>query len=230
MQEGFVNFNSGNNFDPNTLAQNTSTVIMFLVINDVSPSIRNYASAMNTIAKDTFIGNLKNSHRKGDIVVKAITFCDDVKHVSGFMPILNVPDDYFDVQPQGTGTALYEAVYEGLKHAIQYREDLEAQGIEVRTAIFISTDGDDNESDGSYEKNVRKMVDDLRSNEAWASSFTINMLGVGRDSIFRQSCKDMGLDPDKCLITVSNSPDEIRKQMGVVSQSVTSSANAGVNF
>jgi len=230
--EGFQNFNNANNFDPNALGQMTSTVIMFLVINDVSPSISSYATNMNTIAKDVFIGNLKNSHRKNDIVVKAITFNEKVEHKSGFMPILSVPDDYFDVAPSGHGTAIYDAVKQGLEHAIKYRQDLEDQGIEVRTAIFISTDGEDNSSAHNAAQKVRDLVDTLRRNEAWASSFTINMLGVGTASYFQDACTQMGLDHTKCLVTVGNSASEIRKQMGVVSQSVSSSSNnaATVNF
>lgn len=229
--EGYQNFNNANNFDPNSLANMTSTVIMFLVINDVSPSIASYASAMNTIARDVFIGDLKKSHRKDDIMIKAITFCEKVEHRSGFMPILSLADDYLDVAPQGNGTALYQAVLEGLEHAVAYRKDLEDQGIEVRTAIFISTDGQDNSSKSHIPFKVKQIIEDLRANESWASSFTINMLGVGNPTYFIDACKEMGLDHNKCLVTVGNSASEIRKQMGVVSQSVSSSrAAAAVNF
>lgn len=232
MNEGFQNFNNGQNFDPNSLANMTSTAIMFLVVNDVSPSIRSYADSMNTISRDVFMGNLKNSHRKDDIVVKTITFSEKVAHKSGFLPITNLQDDYLDVAPQGSGTALYDAVLQGLEHAIQYRQDLEAQGIEVRTAIFISTDGEDNSSAHDATKKIKKIIEDLRRNEAWASSFTINMLGVGNPSYFQNACDEMGLDHTKCLVTVGNSASEIRKQMGVVSQSVSSSSGntAVVNF
>lgn len=230
--EGFQNFNNSQNFDPNSLANMTSTVIMFIVVNDVSPSISSYEHTMNLVAREVFVSDLRNSHRKNDIVVKAITFCERVEHKSGFMPILNVQDDYFDVHNQGRGTALYDAVLQALEHAIQYRKDLEDQGIEVRTAIFISTDGDDNASAPGSANKIKKLVEDLRRNEAWASSFTINMLGVGNPRIFESSCTEMGLDHTKCLVTVGNSASEIRKQMGVVSQSVSSSsgATATVNF
>ncbi len=230
--EGFQNFNNSQNFDPNSLAQLTSTVIMFLVINDVSPSIESYASSMNLVARDVFMGDLKKSHRKDDIVVKAITFCEKVEHKSGFMPIVNLQDTYMDVAPTGRGTALYDAVKQGLEHAIKYRQDLEDQGIEVRTAIFISTDGEDNSSERNAANDVKTLVNTLRSNESWANSFTINMLGVGSPNSFQRACDEMGLDHTKCLVTVGNSAAEIRKQMGVVSQSVSSSSSGApaVNF
>lgn len=230
--EGFQNFNNSQNFDPNSLANMTSTVIMFLVINDVSPSIESYENDMNMIAREVFMKELKGCHRKDDIVIKTITFCEKVEHKSGFMPILNCADDYLDVAATGRGTALYDAVRQGLEHAIAYRKDLEDQGIEVRTAIFISTDGDDNSSSGGSTTEIKRLVGELRRNEAWAASFTINMLGVGNPSIFQRACTEMGLDHTKCLVTVGASAGEIRKQMGVVSQSVSSSSGAAatVNF
>ena len=57
-----------------------------------------------------------------------------------------------------------------------------------------------------------------------------NMLGVGTPSVFERSCREMKLDPTKCLVTVGNSASEIRKQMAVVSQSISSSNNTTVNF
>lgn len=230
--EGFQNFNNAQNFDPNSLANMTSTAIMFIAINDVSPSIEDYEKTMNEVAKEVFIKDLKNSHRKDEIIVKAITFCEKVEHKSGFMPILNVQDDYFDVHNQGRGTALYQAVLEGLEHAIKYRKELEDQGIECRTAIYISTDGMDNSSSRDVPGKIKDIIRDLRKNEAWASSFTINMLGIGDPKYFQSACDEMGLDHTKCLITIGNSAAEIRKQMGVVSQSVSSSSTSApaVNF
>jgi uncharacterized protein YegL len=233
MQENaqFQNFNNANNFDPNSLANQTSTAICFVVVTDVSPSISSYVDSMNTASRDVFMQELKNCHRKDDILIKNIEFCERVSHKSGFLPIVNLNDDYLDVNPQGGGTALYQAVNEALEHAIAYRKDLENQGIEVRTCIFIITDGEDNSSSMKATDEVKAHVEEIRRNEAWTSSFTINMLGVGNPSSFRQSCLDMGLNPDKCLSVIGASAHEIRQQMGVISQSVSSStAAASVNF
>jgi uncharacterized protein YegL len=230
MNEGFVNLNM-QNFDPNALANQTSTVIMFGVVVDVSPSINSYVHVMNDAAREVFMKELKNSHRKNDIVIKCVKFCERVEHVSGFTPILNLPDDYLDSAPTGGGTALYQAVQETLENVVKYRQDLEDQGIEVRTNIFIITDGEDNSSSRGADKRVKAIVEDLKRNEAWANSFTINMLGVGNAANFEAACVAMGLDPTKCLVTVGASGSEIRKQMGVVSQSVSSSSQqAVVNF
>lgn len=227
----FQNLNNANNFDPNALANETSTVIMFVVVTDVSPSIEDYVIPMNDASDEVFMKELKNCHRKNDIVLKNIIFSEKVEHKSGFMPIINLQDDYLTVKPKGSGTALYQAVLEALEHSVKYREDLEAQGIEVRTCIFIITDGEDNSSPIGATKKIKDIVTGLRKNEAWISSFTINMLGVGRQSSFEHSCVEMGLDPKKMLSTIGATAKEIRQQMGVISQSVSSSnASNAVSF
>lgn len=223
-QEGFQNFNTVN-FSPLTLANNTQSVILVALILDVSPSISSYAQQMNAAAREVFLQELRTCHRKDDILVKCITFCEDVEHKSGFAPVTTVPDSYFDVNPTGRATALYRAVKEGLEHTINYRKDLEAQGIDVRSCVYIITDGEDNSSP-SDAKEIAKIVEDMRHKEEWTSTFTINMLGVGDDANFRGACTKMGLNPDKCLDQISDSAHEIRKHMGVVSQSISSSANA----
>lgn len=225
--ENFQNFNT--NFDPNTLANQTSDVIQFVVVLDKSGSVDSFKDVMNTALRDVFMVELKNSHRKNDIVVKCIEFNNKVEHKSGFMPILNLPDDYLELKnPSGT-TALYDAVLEALQHVQQYRDDLEDQGINVRTCVFICTDGEDNASNIKSASEIRTIVDNLRKKEV--GSFNINVLGVGTESMFRQSCIEMGLDPDKCLSTVGATAKEIRQQMGVVSQSVSSStSNTTITF
>lgn len=226
-ESGFQNFNN-QNFDPNQVAQQTSSVIQIVLVLDVSPSIASYAASMNTATTEVFMKELKNSHRKNDILIKAITFCEKVEHKSGFMPILSLTDDYLHIEPQGRSTALYDAVLEALNHVAQYRNDLEDQGIDVRTCVFIVTDGEDMCSSHTAAPAIKQKVEELRSNEAWINSFSINMLGVGKDANFRGSCIEMGLNPDKCLSTIQSTAKEIRAQMGVISQSVSSSA-AGQN-
>jgi uncharacterized protein YegL len=230
MNEGFQNFNRPN-FDPNSLANMTSSVIMFAAVFDKSPSVDGFASDMNMASQEIFMKELKNCHRKDDIVIKKIEFNEKVDHASGFMPIVNLQDDYLNVRPGGHATSLYQAVLEALEHCEKYRTDLENNGVDVRTSIFIMTDGQDNNSPASAANEVKKKIAALRQNEAWMSSFTITMLGVGEERYFRQACIEMGLDPDKCLTTIGANVKDIRKQFGVVSQSVSSSAAAAaVNF
>lgn len=228
-ETGFQSFDQ-QDADPNNFAKMTSSAIMFAAVLDISPSVRPYAQDMTMAMRELFMGELKKSHRKNDIIIKAITFNDQVQHRSGFAPIINLADDYLDIDPPSRGTtALYRAVYEALESTFKYRNDLEDQGIDVRSNICIITDGEDNESP-DYAPKVKALLDELRRNEAWAGSFTITMIGVGQQVNFEAACKEMGLDLS-CLVKIDCSAAEIRKQMGVVSQSISSSApGAPVKF
>jgi hypothetical protein len=229
MQEGFVNF-GGQNYDPNQIANQTSSAILFIVVTDTSASVRSYVHDMNEISKEVFMQELKACHRKDDILIKGIQFDHEVRNTSGFLPITTLPDDYLTVKAEGVSTSLYDAVYVALEQMIAYRTDLEDQGISVRSCIFIVTDGEDNSSAPGASREITKLVNNLRGNEAWITSFSINMLGVGNGANFRQACKDMGLDPDKCLSEVGATAKDIRAQMGVISQSISSGASQAVTF
>lgn len=224
-ETGFQNFNASN-FDPNSLANATSSVIMFGAALDISPSIEDYEDNMNMAMSDVFMHELKNSHRKDDIVISCATFNEDVQHRFGFMPIINLQNDSLNIKASGHGTAIYDAMLQVLENTMKYRESLEDQGIDVRSNICLITDGEDNSSNPNSAPKIKDIISNLRKNEAWAKSFTITVIGVGGKANYENACKTMGLDPKVCLVEVSTSADAIRKQMGVVSQSVSSSSNA----
>lgn len=224
--EGFNSFQNYNtvNFDPSQVANTTSSVIQFIVVLDVSPSIQSYVNDMNNALEELFMKELKNSHRKDDIMIKCITFCEEVEDKSGFMPIVNLQDDYLKVYPKGIGTALYDAVLSSLEQTIKYREDLEDQGVDVRSCIFIATDGEDNHSTFKSPAQINTILQNLRQKESWINSFNITMLGIGNKSSFQHSCDVMGLDHTKCLVTTQDTAKDMRGILGVVSQSVSSSS------
>jgi uncharacterized protein YegL len=228
--EGYQNLGMGN-FDPGAWAQTTTSATLFVVVVDISGSVTGYLNIMNDAMKELFMNELKNCHKKDEISIKLITFGSKVEHKSGFHPIVNMKDDYLHIPYTMGSTALYQGVLEAFEHLKQYRDDLEMQGVNVRSNIFIITDGEDNASPHTAAGEIKKHVEQLRKDEI-ADTFTITMMGVGDRSSFERSCINMGLDPSKCLVTASNNAQEMRKIMGVVSQSVSSSSasNAGVTF
>lgn len=225
--EGYQNF-SQDDFDPDVIANQTAEVTQFIVMLDHSSSMADKVTSMNTVTTSILMQELKNCHKAPQIFIKAIDFASSITHRSGFLPIVDLPDDYFEVKnPRGT-TALYEAVDEAFQHVSKFRTDLENQGVEVKTCIFVVTDGEQWPSNISAMNAVKDHVAALRKNEAWASTFTINVLGIGDDTnMFRTACIDMGLNPDLVLSVATADVKDIRQKMGVVSQSVSSSSNSG---
>ena len=229
MEEQYVSFSSPS-FDPNEVGNLTSSAILCTVCIDISPSITDYVDSMNNALEKLYLSELKNSHRKNDILLKVIKFAHDVRNTTGFMPILSLDDDALHVSPTGKATALYKAVYTALEETMAYRNDLEAQGIECRSNILIITDGEDNASDHADLAKLVASVAKLRSNESWARTFTIKLIGVKDEANFKSAIKNMGLNPDNVLISVSATDKELRQAIGVVSQSVTSNSNTSITF
>lgn len=229
MTEGYDAFDSGN-FDPDDILNSTTSVTLFEIVFDRSGSVSSFLKSMNDAMKELFMVTFKGGHKAAEIMVKLITFDNVVEHKSGFRPITSLPDDYLHVPNTGDTTALYQATLEAFEHMDQYRAALEAQGASVRSNIFIITDGVDNASGDDVADKVKAHVERIRQHE-WVNTYTVTVLGVGNRSQFEAACTEMGLDHTKCLVTTSTAVSDIRKVIGVVSESVSnSSTSSGVTF
>jgi uncharacterized protein YegL len=206
-----------NNFDPEQIQVEETINAVFIV--DISPSIYPYSSDLNNAFND-FIQTMQQSHIHDRLFVSIVEFHDKVKVRSGFQPIIGVPTIQFT--PSGHGTALYDAVAQGIKNAIEYRENLENTGINVKTLVFVITDGEDNSSQRGAADAVKTTLDDIAKNEASAFSFTSILFGVGDDSSFERAQKLMGIQH---LAKVGNTGAEIRKMINFISSSISKSSS-----
>ena len=208
---------SFNNFDPDQIQVEETINAVFVV--DVSPSITSYVKDLNNAFND-FVQTMQQSHIHDRLFVSVVEFNERVKVRSGFQPIVGVPNTTFT--PSGNGTALYDAVAQGIKNAIEYRENLENTGINVKTLIFVITDGYDNASQKNADAAVKQILTDLATNEASAFSFTSILFGVGNSSSFEAAQKDMGI---QLLAKVGNTGAEIKKMINFISSSISKSAS-----
>lgn len=219
---GSLNFN---NFDPDQIQVEETINAVFVV--DVSPSVSSYIRELNAAFND-FIQTMQQSHVHDRLFVSVVEFDDQVYIKSGFQPIIGVPVTTF--KPQGGGTALYEAVAVGIKNAIDYRTNLENTGINVKTLIFVITDGEDNSSNITASK-VKTELEAIAKNEASAFSFTSILFGVGSAANFERAQKAMGIQH---IARVGQTGAEIRKMINFISSSISKSSSGGnpvdVNF
>lgn len=227
--DNFDNFDLGlnfNNFDPDEIQVDETINCVFVI--DVSPSINRYAQDLNNAFND-FVQTMQQSHVHDRLFVSIVEFDENVRVKSGFQPIIGVPVTTF--VPQGRGTALYDAVNYGIKNAIDYRENLENTGINVKTLVFVITDGMDNSSANNAAVKVKTSLETIKSNEANAFSFTTILFGVGQDVDFEFAQKEMGIEH---LAKVGNTGAEIKKMISFISSSISKSASGnnpmGVNF
>ncbi len=212
-----VDFNLNfNNFNPDEIQVDETINAVFAV--DISPSIVSYVKDLNHAFND-FTATMQKSHVAEQLMVSIVEFHHKVQVKSGFQPIKQIPT--MDFKPSGNGTALYQATYQSLEMAVNYRENLEASGVTAKTLIFVITDGLDNSSKVSA-KQVKDKLESILANEQNAFSFTTILFGVGDARGFEEAQKNMGLQH---LAKVGNSGAEIRKMINFISQSISKSAN-----
>jgi len=221
-----VNFNVGglkfNNFNPDDIQSEETINCVFVV--DISPSIEEFEDELNAAFND-FVQEMQKSHVADRLMVSIVEFCETVSVKNGFMPILNLPAMKF--KASGSGTAIFDAVNEGVKNAVNYRETLQNSGINTKTLVFILTDGMDNSS-GLKADAIKQLLENITSDEKNAFSFTTILFGIGkRNEHYFNDIKDrMGI---KISATIDNTPKEIRKMITMISSSI-STTSTGQNL
>jgi uncharacterized protein YegL len=206
---------SFHNFNPNDIQTDETINCVFVV--DISPSVQSYVNELNHAFND-FIQHLQQSHLAEQLLVSVIEFNNNVQVRSGFQPVTHIPTISFI--PSGGGTALYDATMHGLRQANSYRNTLMVSGINVKTLLFVITDGEDNSSTISAAQ-VKTELQSITAHERNMFSFTSVLFGVGNAASFAQAQRDMGIQH---LAAVGTSGAEIRRMIGIISQSVASVA------
>lgn len=194
-------------------------IINAVFIIDKSYSMHGVLNHMSD-AYNEFVQEMGNSHVANNLFCSVIEFSEsrNIHTRNGFQPINTLRPVDFLASGLGGATALYDAVLEGIEKAIAYREDQEDAGIDVKTLIFVITDGDDNDSRNSAHA-VKQKIDELSAEERSAFSFTTILFGLGREADFEKAAQDMGITN---LARLGDSAKDIRNMIGFISQSISS--------
>lgn len=206
---------SFHNFNPNDIQTDETINCVFVI--DISPSVQSYVNDLNYAFND-FISHLQQSHLAEQLLVSIIEFNDQAQIRTGFQPVTHIPVIQF--MPSGSGTALFDATMRGLSQAVDYRTTLMVSGINVKTLLFVITDGEDNSSTLSAAQ-VKVELQQIIAQERNMFSFTSVLFGVGNATSFAQAQRDMGIQH---LATVGTTGAEIRRMIGIINQSVSSVA------
>lgn len=145
----------------------TEYTLATLII-DCSGSIDPFVRPMNDVVKEV-VKALRRSPRADNLMLRVLTFENSVKEFHGFKPLMDCnEDDYNTVVYSGGMTALFDAVYNGMKAMTQYGKDLVKQDFQVNGALFVITDGLDNQSK-STPKMVKDAIAEAKTGEALES-------------------------------------------------------------
>lgn len=169
----------------------TEYTLAVLVI-DVSGSVSPFAAEIEKTVKEVS-RSCRRSPRADNLMLRVITFDSQVQEIHGFKPLTECAEDDYNgcIRPGGV-TALYDATYSGVQSAVQYGKSLVDQDFDVNCAVFVVTDGQDNDSTMTR-KTVAQAFQDAVTDETMESLVSV-LIGVNTSadnlSAYLQSFKD----------------------------------------
>ena len=197
-----------------------------LIAVDCSGSTDGFTKQMEAALTEVVKACRKNP-RADNMMLRVVLFDSKLKEFHGFKPLPNCNEaDYVNSLFAGGMTALYDAVYEGVQSCITYGKQLSAREYTVNAAVFVITDGKDNESTTSAAM-VKKAFADAVQSEALESMMSV-LIGVntgsGLDSYLKAFKDDAGFQQYVGLQAADEKT--LAKLGGFISQSMSSQSKA----
>ena len=191
----------------------TAEVLLVTQVIDDSGSIRFVSGNTEAVREghNLVIDSLKGSKQSAGVLMS--TRLLNRGTLSGYTTLDMAPRlDTHTFNPSG-GTPLYNTIKAALTTATAKMAEFEQNGVAARALTVIVTDGADNGS--TRPKEVKDMIAGLLKTEQHI------IAGVGVDdgyTDFRTVFGDIGV-LDEWILTPQNSPSDIRRAFGVISQS-----------
>lgn len=186
---------------PEDLGASDYTLVTLVI--DNTGSVTAFAPKLLKTVK-AIIKACKKSPRAENLMVRYIVFNTQITEIHGFKELHSIdPDnDYKELTPRSM-TALFDASYSGIASTLTYAETLTSQDFNVNGAVYIVTDGDDNDSSMSkYE--IKKLIDEAQRGEKIESLITI-LVGL----------KDPNVSGDDWTTRISQKLEDFKNQAGL---------------
>lgn len=162
---------------PEELGATEYTLVTVVV--DTSSSVSGFAAELR-VAVRAIVASCKRNPRAENLLVRVVSFDDDLVEVHGFKPLADIDARVYDVLDPGGMTALYDACFDAVAATEQYARVLNDQDYDVNAAVYIVTDGGDNRS-GMTARDVAERVASIRAGEA-LESIVSYLIGVNTGS------------------------------------------------
>lgn len=212
------------------------TIVTILL--DLSGSVGGWERKLEDCVK-TIVGACRKSPRAENLVVRLVAFNTATWEIHGFVELKNVNlNDYDNKFNAGGGTALLDALLNGIESTGDYANDLAAKRMICNAVLFAITDGDENSSTIATincrnsidaQKKVGAALTKIRGQEVLESIKTV-LIGIAdpNDTHLASLLSDIktngGLDE---FVMIGNmSKGTLAKLAGFVSKSVSSSSQA----
>ncbi|RIL12216.1 MAG: hypothetical protein DCC75_00825 [Proteobacteria bacterium] len=203
----------------------SSEVFLLSILVDDSSSIHQAGNEDNVRrGVNICLEALKHSKAENDILAHVTALNRGT--IYPYRPIAQAPQ-LGQVNYQASGnTPLYDMSIAVLGTALAKEREFAAQGVPVRTATLIVTDGADYGS-RKRPRDVASLVADLKKRE----NHIIAAMGIddGGQTDFRKIFQSMGID-DRWILTPDNDPHSIREAFEVFSKSAVQASQGAASF
>ena len=204
-----------------------SEYTLVTIAQDTSGSVSAFRADMENCLK-TIMASCKKSPKAENLMMRLISFSDNLQELHGFKLLDTVNDtDYDNILNIGGYTALFDAVQSSVEATAQYAEILREQDFLSNAIIFIVTDGDDNASRATA-NSVKKAIAAAVKSEV-LESLTVVLVGVNTgDNMIADRLQDFQKQADitQYVDIGTATAGKLAKLANFVSQSISSTSQA----
>jgi uncharacterized protein YegL len=196
------------------------------VIIDTTGSVSRFADDLLK-ALTTTVEACRKSPRADNLLLRVVTFNSykGVQEVHGFLPLTQIDNTRYTAFSPNGGTNLNDAVYSSVDASNKYAKILTDQDYLVNGAVYIITDGDDNDSVYTTTQ-VKAVLDSAVEGEYLESLHTV-LIGVNVGQLgyrLEQFQREIGLSQ---YVDVGDAtPNKLAKLSAFVSKSISSQSQA----
>jgi hypothetical protein len=197
----------------------TATDITLLtLIYDDSGSIR-FTGLTDAVreGQNLMLDAIAGSKQKNNILIAQWKLGSQSELIHSYLPVDQaVRLNKSNYNPQ-SGTALYDVWVEVAAANVAYAQQLRASGTPVKSIVSLVTDGFDQGSRKYRQADCKRLNKDLLASEQFIVAF-VGVAEPGNEQSFKDVAREMGF-PDGSILTPNDDPSEVRKALGLVSQS-----------
>lgn len=207
----------------------TEYTLVTLVV-DISGSVIRFADSLLECIK-AIIGACQKSPRAENLLIRLLTFNDEVYEIHGFKNLADIDVNTYDDLAPDSMTALIDATYDGVGATLEYAKQLVDQDFDCNGAVYIITDGMDNRSK-MVSKSIKEKIESSVQKEEIESLITILVALHDPNTSWEREVKE-ALDKfhkeaglTQYVDIGEATPQKLAKLAGFVSESVSSQSQA----
>ena len=193
----------------------TDVVNLISIRLDASFSMSPNEQVVRDAYDELVIKAMRESKQHKSMLVCSGVFDDDVRPLYGFKKVDDIGKIGSQYLARGGSTSLYDAAIEAMTSTRAYAKPLNDSGVHTKCVVIILTDGGNNNGTMDPDR-VKKVADDCMKSEMFYLVYVGFNQGPSDKTMHEAAAKAIGF-PN--VLTTDNSASEVRKAMGLVSQS-----------